>query len=321
MIASCILTSCDMPTKGNQQHDWYSTINIVSIDGSGHRVILDDQSYNLNLLPTKSGIFYDHGNFSLYTINYDGSNQRRLYPNLSWVDRYFTLDESKILLTSGVIENNQFQNNLYLMNSDMSDLVPLAPQKGQYLYSHISPNLDEIVFNRGGSIATINVDGTDLQYIRTKTDSTQCTYVLYVDQDHILYFEQSNDIVSMRLFDKTNRQDRLIGTRPPGWPWNGRVLVNGKLLYNDLVMIKVLDINTSRISSLCQGYYASYSKDGSRIVYLDFHAHSICMMNGDGSNQQTIYTEQDQSKSPGSPQFSADEKFIIFTTEYSVVAP
>ena len=134
-----------------------------------------------------------------------------------------------------------------------------------------------------------------------------------------MYFEQTKEIVTMRLFDKTTRQDRYIGTRPPGWPWNGRVLVNGKLVYNDRMMLAVLDVITSGFSSLRQGYFASYSKDGSKIVYLDFDAHSICMMNADGSNQQTVYTEPDPLMSPGFPQFSADEKYIIFTTEYSVV--
>jgi len=308
-----------MPTKDMPTSVLYSDINIVSIDGSGHRVIIGDRSYSSNILPTKYGIIYENGNFSLYTMNYDGSNQSRLYPNISWGDRFFSLDESKILLASGLFENSQYLNNLYLMNSDGSNLVPLAPGKGQYGYPHISPNLDEIVFYRDGGIATINVDGTNLQYIRIKTDSTNCTYDLYVDEDRILYFEHTNSISSIRLFDKTNHQDKLIGTLSAGFPEYGRVLVNGKLLFADLGMIKVLDIYASSTITLTQGFYASYSFDGSKIVYSN--GRSICTMNGNGSNQQTIYTEQDSTKSIGYPQFSVDDKIIIFTTSYTVITP
>jgi Tol biopolymer transport system component len=306
-----------MPTKDMPTNVLYSDINIVSIDGSNHRIISEKGSYSPNLLPTRNGIIYENGNFSLYIINYDGSNQSRLYPNIPWGDRYFSSDESKILLASELFENNQYLNNLYLMNSDGSNLLQLAPQKGQYGYPHISPNLDEIVFCLDSGIATINVDGTNLQYIRTKIDSTDCIYNLYVDENHILYFEHTNSITTIRLFDKTNRQDKLVGNLSAGLPGYGRALVGGKLLFADLGMIKVLDIYTSSISNLTQGFYASYSFDGTKIVYSD--GHSICTMNGNGSSQQTIYIEQDSTKSIEYPQFSADDKLIIFPTSYTVI--
>ena len=318
-IASCILASCDTCTNHNPMHVTYADINIISSDGNGHRVILGERSYYANLLPTKYGILYANNNFSLYSMNYDGSNQSRLFSNIPWGDRYFSPDESKLILASDWLENNQYQNNLFLMNPDGSDLVPLSPQKGQYLYPHISPHLDEIVFIRDGGVATINIDGTNLQTIRVKTDSTRCMYTLYVDQDRILYFEQASATASIRLFDKLTRRDKVIGTSAGGFPGYGRILVNGNLLFSDALMIKVLDIDAATISTLVQGYYPSYSSDGSRIVYVK--GSSMYMMDAHGGNQQTMYTEQASTKSIGFPLFSADDKNIIFTTSYTEVAP
>jgi Tol biopolymer transport system component len=306
-----------MPTDHNPQFTTYSEINIVSVDGSGHRILSDNPSFDGSPLPTKNGIFYENGNFTLYSMNYDGSNKSQLYPNILWDQRSFSMDESKILLSSGSFENNSYYNNLYLMNSDGSNLVALAPAKGNYPNPHISPQLDEIVFIRDGSVLTIGVDGSHLQSIRTKTDSSRCWNVFYIDQDRIFYVEQVNTLNSLRLFNKATRQDKLMGFFFGGWSTYGRVLSNGKLVYFDMGVIKVMDINAGSTSSLASGYYASFSSDGSRIVYSNNR--TISIMNGDGSNQQQIYTERDSIKSVANPQFSTDNKSIIFMTSYTVM--
>ncbi|HLP80960.1 MAG TPA: hypothetical protein VK141_03065, partial [Nitrosomonas sp.] len=205
------------------------------------------------------------------------------------------------------------------MNSDGTNLVQLAPPKGIYNFPHISPHFDEIAFMRDGGIATISTDGSNLQWIRTKTDSTSCITPLYIDQNRILYTEGSSAEMSLRLFDKLRRQDTVIAYLSSGVGYDGRTFVRGKLVYNYLNVIKILDVNALTSRSLAKGFDPAFSSDGSRIVFRDDR--SIYTMNSDGSNQKTLYSEPDSSRYVATPQFSADDKNIIFITSYTVITP
>lgn len=316
ITASCILNSCKKlyPVSVGPTFITYSQINIVGVDGSNHRVLAADDAWEP--LVTSRSIIFTQDNFKIYSVNYDGSNKVQLYPNISWAHYTLTPDSGKVLLTSYLFQNNSYSNDLYLMNIDGSGLQQLAPVRDVYGYPHLSPNLDEIVFCRYGSVGTINVDGTALRFVRSKTDSTFCDYALYVDQTHIVYFERGNLASSIRLFDKISGEDKLVAVFSSGFPAHGRALFGNKLLFADRDTIKILDVYTSIMQTPVKGYYASFSSTGARIVYGDNK--TIWTANSDGSNQLTIYTEKDSVTSISYPQFSADDRSIIFLTGQTI---
>jgi hypothetical protein len=184
IMASTVLFSCTTPDDGMPTSITYWALNVVSVDGSAHWTISDDGA---GPLPTDSAVIFLKGNGQLFKVKYDGSNLTQLYPGPLWGDHALSPDGKKVLLASGFFETSGYLVELYLMNPDGTNLVKLGPTKGWYAWPRISPYLDEIVFFRDGGIATINTDGTNFQYIRTKTDSTSATLPLYVDETRILY--------------------------------------------------------------------------------------------------------------------------------------
>jgi hypothetical protein len=310
ILVSSIFISCDMPNDGMPTYDSFFDMNLVEINGSGHRILASGGCYHILLADSR--IIFQNSNFTLFMMNYDGSNLVRLYEHVHWDDCSLSSNGEKVLLAS----YNSDGGNLYLMNSDGSNLLQLAPAKGSFVYPRISPNLDEIVFARNGSLATVNIDGTNLQYIRTKTDSTYCLFQRYVNENHILYYEYS-DSVSIRHFDRTNHEDKSIATfRQITYPLEGKALQGGKFLFVVVNSIKILDIDSRQIVNVAQGFSASFSSDGTKIVYSDGKV--IYAANSDGTNEQPIYTEQDADKWVSDPQLSPDGRFVIFRTIYSV---
>jgi len=313
ILASIVLTSCHTPTDGMPTTNTYWDLNIVQVDGSGHKILAHG---GWEALPTDSAIIFAGDNFSLFIVKYDGSNLTQLYPSILWGDHALSPNGEKVLLASGSFESSGYLSELYLMDPDGTNLVKLAPAKGWYAWPRISPDLDEVVFFRDGGIATINTDGTSLQHVKRKTDSTHCLYGVYIDENDIVYFEDANSLSCIRLFNRTSREDRLIGSLSAGFPAFGRVLVGSNLLFADLDTIKILNVYTSALSRVGLGFYASFSSDGSKIVGSD--GRSIYIMDSDGTNQERKYTEVDSEKSISFPQFSPDGRFIVFQTAWTV---
>jgi hypothetical protein len=313
-LAVAIFVSCRMPTDdGMRTPTTYSELNVVRIDGSGHKVIGDG---GWDAIPTDSSIIFANGNFKLFKVNFDGSNLTQFYPATLWGDHALSPNGEKILLASGSFEKSGYLNELYLVNSDGSNLVKLGPPKGWYAWPRISPNLDEIVFYRDGGIGAINADGTNFHYVRSKTDSTSCSYAVYVDENRILYFEESLPLHYIRIYNKTTGEDKIMGTNSGGFPAVGRAVDAPNLLITDIGTIKVFNLNTAEVQNIGSGWGASYSSDGSRIVAND--ERSIYTMDAFGQDRLMIYSVQDSLKTINNPQFSADNKYIVFQTMWSV---
>lgn len=316
IMASTVLFSCTMPHDGMPTFITYWALNVVSADGSAHWTISDGGT---GPLLTDSAVIFVKGD-GLFKVEYDGSNLTQLHPGPRWGDHSLSPDGKKVLLASGFFEKSGYLVEIYLMNPDGTNLVKLGPTKGWYAWPRISPYLDEIVFLRDGGIATINTDGTNFQYVRTKTDSTSCMFSLYVDEAHILYTEDTKggSSISLRLFDKTNREDRLVGVYTPGsFPTYGRAVVGSGFLLAAHDGIKIFNVHTSTFQTVGQGWYASFSSDGSQIV--GSQGKNIFTMNSDGSNVRTIYSEMDSTKGIINPQFSPDGRYVVFQSLWTSV--
>ncbi|MEK7433404.1 MAG: DUF5050 domain-containing protein [Cyanobacteriota bacterium] len=72
------------------------------------------------------------GEISIYTINIDKSKLSKIVGNDAWSPT-FSPDGSKIAYYSAVSKNNQFKNQLFLVNSDGSNKIALTPNFEGYL--------------------------------------------------------------------------------------------------------------------------------------------------------------------------------------------
>jgi Tol biopolymer transport system component len=309
-IVALALGSCRGPTSDMPNPTLYSKLNVVRSDGTGHLVLADA---GWEALPTDSSIYFVSG-FSLFRVNYDGSKFTQIYPNIPWGDHSISPNGDKIFLASSYYNPGGYLSEFYLMNLDGTGLIKLAPSKSNYNWSRISPQLDKIVFYRDGGIAIINTDGSGLRFIKTKTDSSYCSYAEFVDEDNILYSVTVNSQQSVRVFNLTTLEDRFVGSA--GVPAFSRSIVGDNLLTATPDTIKIFNIKTARVTIVSSGWGASFSSDGSEIV--TYRGSNIYIIDSSGHNQRTIYSEEDPSKGIGNPLFSPDGRIVIFQTSWSV---
>lgn len=292
----------------------YSDLNVVHLDGTDHKVIAEG---GWEAIPTDRSILFANGNFKLFEVDYDGSNLAQFYPSTLWGDHQLSPDGKKILVASGSFESAGYLSEMYLVNLDGSNLTRLGPPKSAYAWPRISPDLDEIAFYRDGGIGVINADGTNFHYIKAKTDSTSGSYAVYLDQNRVIYFENSNTFHYIHLYYKTSGEDTVVGTSSTG-AFNAfaRSVVGAKFLNLDNGSIRLFNFNTGEVLNLGSAWGASFSSDGSRIVAND--AKSIYTMDTLGQKRSLIYTEQDSTKSINNPWFSPDNNYIVFQRMWTV---
>lgn len=313
IAASSLLVCCSTPVDHDSKYPPHYALHVVTADGNSHWT-LADSAFGYPVL-TDSVVIFGRGNLSLSKVNYDGSNLARLHPGALWV--YYSLSPrgDKILLASSL--SSGYLNEVYLLDPHSTSLVKLAPQQGWYSFPRISTNLDEIVFTRDGGIALVRSDGSGFQNIRTKTSSTKCSFALWVDAVNIIFFEDGNawPPTAIWLHDRITGEERLVGSCVNEFPPFGRKLVGPNLILAELGTINIYNIFTSQVRSVGKGNYAFFSSDGSKIVSGD--ASTVFILNSDGTGKRIIFSEPDPNKSIINPQFSPDDKFVVFRQSWT----
>jgi Tol biopolymer transport system component len=291
----------------------YADLSIVRSDGTGYRTLAVGEYTKFTLTP--ANIVFIGGGSALYTVNYDGSKLGKLHTSLPWLDCVPALDGTQILLTGGTV----FASTLYLMDNDGGNLRSLSSTPDWFTLPQVAPQGNEIVFERGFGIVTANLDGTNIQSIRAKTDSTDAWYPLYLDENHIVYTESNHNTsaYSIRMFDKTNQLDTLLIATGAAFTFSSGTLIHGdSLVFDDVGTIKVFLFSSQRTITVCQGYAATFSPDGHKVLFtLDNRIYSE---NIDRTDWRTLYTEQDPNKSIVFPAMSPDGQFVVFLESYPV---
>ena len=306
IAASSLLVGCRNPVDDTSTYyESHYELNVVTADGNSHW-ILADSVYVPPALTDSSVIFGDYG---LWKVKYDGSNLTRLFPGVSWTDRSFSPREDKILLSSAV--GSDGLNELYLLDARSTNLVKLGPKLGRYGFPRISPDLDEIVFTIDSCIARIKSDGSGFQYIRTKTNTTYCTFALYVDDAHFLYFENASSITRIWLHNRFSGEESYVGPCSTVYRPRGRMVVDSSLVLAD-GRIKIYNLFGVQVRDVGRGGSATFSSDGSKVVGSD--SKTVFIVNSDGTGEHIVFAETDPKKSMiGPPQFSPDDKLVVFT--------
>ena len=218
------------------------------------------------------------GNYEIYVMNSDGSNQTRLTNN-SALDTYLSWspDGSKIVFTSDRDGNYE----IYVMNSDGSNQTRLTNNSSWDGYPAWSPDGTKIAFasNITGSsnIYTMNTDGTG----------------------------------------KTRITNGPGDSDEPDWSPDGTKIAFEKCVMCKIMTINPDGTNEINISNYpgAHNSYPAWSPDGTKIAFYANRVagvgYQLYLMNSDGSNQTRVFNDPTFS---GDPDWSPDGSKIIFTS-------
>ncbi len=322
-LGGILLSSCEMPSSDHNspKPDTYE-VHIIHSDGTGDR-ILATGNYALGVL-TDSTVILKNGLNGLSFATYTGANVVPLYPGMSWWGASRSQDGKKVLLTSWVYPPGGCF--LYLMDANGSNLTKLAAPMGSYGSATLAPQMDEVAFINSTGLHTMSSDGSNLRLIRRSTDSAYCNSPLYVDEDRIVYAEDSTDLGathlplrSIRLFDKTSRKDTSIFSHSNLFYMVDECnpLVGDLLLCKDN-LVRMFDFRSGTLTTLADGIIASFSSDGSMVVVVGSDQKSIFTLDMSNHSTQTVYTEPDPKKWIDFAEISPDRKFIVFLAVYQL---
>lgn len=241
------------------------------------------------------------GGFSIYVMNADGTNVRRLtFREESDETPVWSPDGSKILFSSYITDEN---NELFIMNADGSDIVRLTSDPGRDGHQKFSPDGSTIIFN-----SQRDDDG--------QSDVTN--YEIY---------EMDVDGSDVRRLTNFAEWDTYPSISPDGSKivWR-RVLPTGGNTASgrnsEIFTMNRDGSNPVNLTSLpAFDGYPSWSPDGSMIVFAsnragetggNFH---IYIMNADGSGAEKIL-ENDALVEDARPIWSPDGSKILFNRQY-----
>ncbi len=315
ILIGFIISSCHFPTDNHGYTYEYPQLEIVRTDGSGHRVLGSVAGSDVVL--ADSAVFFEDtdASYSVSEVDYDGSNLTRFHPEIPWAFWDFSYTNHKLLLASIYSDSTGSYNNLYVMNGDGTNLIQLPTPNGSYDSPHESPDLDEIVFCRGGGVAMIRTDGTSLNLIRSKPNGEYCDSPFFLDESNIIYriTDTSNveEDEQVRLFNTATREDKVIGSFHSG---NIEGAFGQNLLYIEYATLLLVNDSTSQITTLSTNIYgAAFSPDGSKIAAITVK--KLLLMDSSGADVDTIYSLPNNMKSFLDVYFSPDGKYIVFRTE------
>ena len=322
VLAALTFGSCALGDPGghNRFGKDATELHIIHADGSGDRVLAVGGPY-YSLLLADSTFIACAGVGGLCLGRFTGSAIAPLYPGITWLDCSMSKDRTTVVLTSNV----SGPNDLYTMNPDGTSLFKRNVAPGDYFQGMVSPRLDEFVFRRSTGICTMSANGSDLRTIDSSKGKAFLSQERYVDEDRILYSADSGSVkagpgdfgtTSIVLFDKRTATGKLLVAHHQLGYFSQNVIWGDTLLCVEGGTIKLLDLGTGTVNTVGPGLWASYSPDGTKIVYTDNTR--IYILDLHTGVSRVTYTEMDPSKSIEDPEMSPDNTFIVFCADYTV---
>jgi Tol biopolymer transport system component len=223
--------------------------------------------------------------------------------------------------------NRDGNSEIYLINTDGSNLLRLTNNSAEDMAPAISPDGQSIVFtsNRDGNneIYVMNVDGSDQNRLTENgvyeshsawsPDSEQIAFISERDGNWEIYIMNADGSNPRRLTD--NPADDMR----PAWSPNGEQIVFNSERDGNWE-IYVVDIDGSNLQRLTNSHngetFPVWSPDGMRIAYRygaprDWNG-DIWVMDIDGSNPRQLTHEPSNDENPF---WSPDGKRIVFQSD------
>ncbi len=245
------LVRCSPPILSNNgkkvafttfDNNFYYNLYIVDLDGENQKFLSNGKQFcgSPAWSPDDNRIAFvknDNnvgGNYDIYSINVDGSNEIRLTnENDNFAPQYFP-DNNSIIFSS----SNNTSTSIYRMNIDGNNKQLLTPRGKSFGAPKISPNgkMVSITSNNwnGSQIFVMNSDGSNLKQITFTTsskyydtgfprdgngnpvwspDNKKIAYVSYENGSPDIFIIQSNGTGNKRLTDMPLRDENPVWTK------------------------------------------------------------------------------------------------------------
>ncbi len=243
------------------------------------------------------------GDFEIYIMNVDGTNQRQLTFNDD-ADRFPRVSANGLQI---VFESERDGNKeIYVMNRDGSDPRRLTDNPTSDRLPSWSPDGQQIIFhsfsNSGETdLFIMNVDGTESHPI-TVTNAIE-SHAGWSITNRIVYHAKEDDQSYWQIYTSNvsgRNQQQLTETRAdnwsPEWSPNGQLIVflsERVSSANSGIYVMNVDGNEAELifNSTLLEWGPSWSADGSQIVFTmdqEDNTADIFIMNADGTDAQRI---------------------------------
>ncbi|MEJ7862508.1 MAG: CARDB domain-containing protein [Pyrinomonadaceae bacterium] len=238
-----------------------------------------------------------NGNFDIYTINPNGTNEQRVTTNTAIDDQpSLSSDGTRIAFRS----TRNGNNDIYVINTDGTNEQRVTNNTANNYQPSFSPDGTRIAFRRNSTIYVINVDGTNEQRVTTNTAidgqpsfSPNGTRIAFTSG------RPGYDIYTVNV-DGTNEQrvtnNTAFNFQPSFSPDGTRIAFESSRNGNDdIYVINVDGTNEQRVTTnTAIDDQPSFSPDGTRIAFNSnrngTNNNDIYTINPDGTNEQQVTT-------------------------------
>ena len=268
-------------------------LNIMNIDGTARETLVSNvKGYYASYSRDGSTIAYVSGNPNNYKdidticfLSTTSRTQSRLTNSLSPANPQFSFDDTKVYFLAG---HNGLGYSLCSVKIDGSDSHDCIPSN--VIHFDCSPVDEKIV------VENLAGGGEDLEVSIVNSEGVILNRLMYVDYP---YFG-------------------CIGNSTPQFSPDGATVIFSRLVFDSSngsrSWIYKASVDGSTLVKLAEGDNASFSPDGSKIVYRCYAGvgttWSICIINADGTHSQKLFNID---TGIGDLSFSPDGTRIVFT--------